>query len=86
MQCADGQAVQCKVGSYRSVVTKMWEDLAVYKADAILRPDYYICAGARVMDFSGSVALEQILMLMDVEMQTVESDQEVILIGSRNAL
>lgn len=86
VQCADGQAVQCKVGSYRSVVTKMWEDLAVYKADAILRPDYYICAGARVMDFSGSVALEQILMLMDVEMQTVESDQEVILIGSRNAL
>lgn len=86
VQCGDGHAVQCKVGSYRAAVTRMWEELAVYKADAILRPDYYICAGARVMDFSGSVDLEQILMLMDVEMQMVDSDQDVIIVGSRNNL
>lgn len=84
VQCGDGKAVQCKVGGYRAAVTKMWEELAVYKADAILRPDYYICAGARVMDFSGSVELEQILMLMDVEMQMVDADQDVIIVGSCN--
>ena len=86
VQCGDGRAVQTKVGGYRAAVTRMWEELAVYKADAILRPDYYICAGARVMDFSGSVELEQILMLMDVEMQTVDGGQDVIIVGSRNNL
>ena len=84
VQCGDAEAVQCKVGGYRAAVSRMWESLAVYKADAILHPDYYICTGARVMDFSGSVELDQILMLMDVEMQLVNSDQDVIIIGSRN--
>lgn len=84
VQCGDALARQVKVGSYRAVVTGMWEELAVYMSDAILRPDYYICAGPRVMDFSGSVDLEKILMLMDVEMQMVNGSEDIIVIGSRN--
>lgn len=64
----------------------MWEELAVFKADAILRPDYYICAGARVMDFSGTNDLEQIIMLMDVDMQMMDSAEDVIIVGARNQL
>lgn len=84
VQCGDALAKQVKVGSYRAVVTSMWEELAVYMSDAILRPDYYICAGPRVMDFSGSVDLENILMLMDVEMQMVNGNEDIIIVGSRN--
>ena len=80
----DGTAVTAKAASYRSVVSKLWEELAVYKADAILRPDYYICAGARVMDFNGSGELEQVLMLMDVEMQSLDPNAEIVVVGAKS--
>lgn len=84
VQRTDGVAVKSKATSYRSVVSRLWEELAIYKADAILRPDYYICVGARVMDFNGSAELEQILMLMDVEMQMIDPNEEVIIVGAKS--
>jgi N-methylhydantoinase A/oxoprolinase/acetone carboxylase beta subunit len=86
VQRTDGKVVLAKASSYRSVVSKMWEELALFKADAILRPDYYLCVGARVMDFNGTGELEQILMLMDVEMQMIDTADDVIIVGARNQL
>ena len=86
VQRNDGDVVLTKAGAYRSVVTKMWEDLAIYKADTILHPDFYICAGARVMDFNGSTELDQILMLMDVDMQMLDTGDDVIIMGAKNQL
>lgn len=83
MQRNDGKALLCKAGSYRNVVSQMWEELAIYQQDAILRPDYYICAGARVMDFSGSVDLDKIMMLMEVEMQMINPSDDVIIVGAK---
>ena len=83
-QRTDGVAVAAKAASYRSVVSRLWEELAIYKADAILRPDYYVCAGARVMDFNGSGELEQVLMLMDVEMQSIDPNEEVVIVGAKS--
>ena len=84
VQRTDGTAVMTKAASYRSAVSKLWEDLAVYKADAILRPDYYICAGARVMDFNGSGELDQVLMLMDIEMQAMDPNAEIVIVGAKS--
>ncbi|HIU75834.1 MAG TPA: hydantoinase/oxoprolinase family protein [Candidatus Pelethocola excrementipullorum] len=86
IQRIDGDIKMIKAGSYRSVITTMWEDLAIYKADTILRPDFYICAGARVMDFNGSTELEQILMLMDMDMQMLNSDEDVVIVGAKNQI
>ena len=86
VQRTDGNVVLAKAASYRSVVSKMWEELALFKADAILRPDYYLCVGARVMDFNGTGELEQILMLMDVEMQMIDTADDIIIVGAKNQL
>lgn len=86
VQRNDGDVVLTKAGAYRSVVTKMWEDLAIYKADTILHPDFYICAGARVMDFNGSTDLDQILMLMDVDMQMLDTGDDIIIMGAKNQI
>jgi hypothetical protein len=83
VQRSDGTAVVTKAASYRNAVSRLWEDLAVYTADAILRPDYYICVGARVMDFGGTGELDQVLMLMEIEMQTVDPNEEVIIVGAK---
>lgn len=86
VQRNEGKAECVKAGGYRNVVSSMWEDLAVYKADAIMRPDYYICVGGRVMDFSGSVDLDQIMMLMELDMQMVDPNEDVIIVGAKNQL
>jgi len=86
VQRNDGKAVETTAAGYVPVVTRLWEDQAVYKSDAILRPDYYLCAGNRVMDFAGTGDLKQILMLMDIEMQTVSEDSSVLVIGAKNML
>lgn len=86
VQRNEGKAECVKAGAYRNVVSAMWEDLAVYKADAIMRPDYYICVGGRVMDFSGSVDLDQIMMLMELDMQMVDPNEDVIIIGAKNQI
>ena len=86
VQRNDGKAVLAKAGSYRNVVSGLWEELAIYQQDAILRPDYYICAGARVMDFAGSVDLDKIMMLMEVEMQMINPSEDVIIVGAKNSL
>jgi hypothetical protein len=86
VQCADGAAVPVKSGAYRAVISRLWDELAAYKADAILRPDFYICAGSRVMDYAGTVDLDQILMLIEMDMQTVKTEDDVIILGARNTL
>jgi len=86
VQRTDGTVVLTKATSYRSIVSRMWEEMAIFKADAILRPDYYLCVGARVMDFNGTGELEQILMLMDIEMQMVDGSDDIIIVGAKNQL
>ena len=86
VQRNDGEAIQCKASAYRNVVSQLWESMAIYQQDAILRPDYYICTGARVMDFSGSVDLDKIIMLMEVDMQMLNSNDDIIIVGAKNSL
>ncbi|MDR1221156.1 MAG: hydantoinase/oxoprolinase family protein [Treponema sp.] len=86
VQRLDGVAAKTQSGAYRAVATGMWDELALYKADAILRPDYYLCVGSRVMDYAGTVDIEQILMLMETDMQTAGSGDEIIIVGAKNTL
>ena len=41
---------------------------------------------SRVMDFSGSVDLDKIMMLMEVEMQMINPSDDVIIVGAKNSL
>lgn len=36
------------------------------------------------MDFSGSVELEQIMMLMELDMQMADPNEDVIIVGAKN--
>ena len=86
VQRSDGLARKVKVREYQAVIDELWESMAVFKTDSIVRPDFYLCAGARVMDFSGGIDLGNIKLLMDLEMSSYDPDQEVIIIGAINVL
>lgn len=86
VQRIDGKAVDATANTYIDIVKDLYEELATYNADSILRPDFYLCVGGKVVDFSGSNDLEQILMLMDIETSLLHGSDSVIVAGARNKL
>jgi N-methylhydantoinase A len=74
-------ALKTTAGDYLNAVKKLWEAMAVYQTELIARPDFYLCIGARVMDFTAS-DFEQLELLMDIEISTFEPDTEVIVVAA----
>ena len=83
MQWSDAIAVKVKAGEYKEAVEQMWKDLAVFKTDTVLRPDYFVCVGPRVCDYS-AVDLDQVMLLMDLDIMDREPDEEILIVGSIN--
>ena len=81
VQCSSAAVRKCKVSEYREVVEEMWKEQAVFKTDSVLRPDYFVCYGPRVSDYS-AVDLEQIYLLMALDLDDRDSNEEVIIIAS----
>lgn len=78
-----GQAMCLKTTAqdYLDAVKKLWDDMAVYHTELIARPDYYLCMGARVMDFSAT-DFAQLELLMDLEISTLEPDEEILVVAA----
>jgi N-methylhydantoinase A/oxoprolinase/acetone carboxylase beta subunit len=81
VQRSRGLPIKTTAGEYTDAVKKLWEDLAVYKTELIARPDYYLCMGARLMDFTAN-NYEQLELLMDIEMSSLESNEEIIVVAA----
>lgn len=83
VQCSDAQVRKVKAGEYKTVVEEMWKDMAVFKTDTVLRPDYFVCVGPRVCDYS-AIDLEQIMLLMDLDIMDREPDEDILVVASVN--
>ena len=66
VQSSNAIVEKCKVSDYKEVVEQLWKDGAVFKTDTVSRPDFFVCVGPRVGDYS-AVDLEQIFLLMDLD-------------------
>lgn len=86
VQRTNGVAETCKAKDYADVVTRLREDMATYNSDSILRPDYYVCIGGRMIDVDGTGDLAHILMIMDIEVSQVDSEDEIIVVAAKNQL
>lgn len=65
---------------YLAAVQQLWEELAVYQTELIARPEFYLCIGARVADFSAT-EFEQLQLLMELEISMLDPEEEVIVIA-----
>lgn len=81
VQCSNGMVVKCPVRDYKEVVETIWKEAAVFQTDSILRPDFFVCVGPRVGDYS-AIDLEQIFLLMDLDLGDREPEEEIIIVGS----
>lgn len=84
VQRGDGDARKCMVSESQKVIEEMWEELAVFKNDIKLTPDMYLCTGGKVLDYAGMMDLDQLYLVVDTELATLEDDEEVILVGAKN--
>lgn len=83
VQRSDARAVKCKAQDYLEIVKEMWNDLATFKTDALLRPDFYLCIGPKLMDFSVQ-SLDQLIILIDLEIASLELNDEIVIVGAFN--
>lgn len=81
VQCSDAYVEKCKAGNYQEVVERLWKERALFKTDTVIRPDYFVCVGPRVCDYS-SVDLEQIFLLMDLDIADRDPEEEIIITAS----
>jgi N-methylhydantoinase A len=84
VQRGDGDARKCKVLEATKVIEEMWEQLSVFKNDIKLTPDMYLCTGGKVLDYAGMMDLDQLYLVVDTELATLEDNEEIILIGAKN--
>ncbi|OMF94908.1 hydantoinase/oxoprolinase family protein [Paenibacillus sp. FSL R7-0337] len=81
VQRGRAMALKTTAGDYLAAVKQLWEAMAVYQTELIARPDFYLCIGARVMDFTAS-DFEQLELLMDIEVSTFEPDTEIVVVAA----
>lgn len=81
VQRGRGMCRKVKAADYLEALRQLWDDMAVYQTDLIIRPDYYICMGARVTDFAAQ-DFEQLELLIDLEVSSLEPDEEIIIVGA----
>ncbi|MGG5369872.1 hydantoinase/oxoprolinase family protein [Enterococcus sp. AZ196] len=81
VQREHAQVVKTTIQSYFEVVNQLWESMANYQSDLIIRPDYYFCVGPRLLDFS-STDFSQLTMLMEIEMSEIIGTDEIIIIAA----
>lgn len=81
VQRGRGMCRKVKAADYLEALKGLWDDMAVYQTDLIIRPDYYICMGARVTDFAAQ-DFEQLKLLIDLEVSSLEPDEEIMIVGA----
>lgn len=86
VQRSNPMVIKTKTKNYEAAIKQIYEELTLYKADSVVRPDFYLCVGPRVMDFDSGTELRQNLMLMDVIVQDVQEEEDIIIIGVKNEI
>ena len=81
VQCSNASVRHCKISEYKDVVAELWEEQAEFRTDSVIRPDYFVCFGPRVSDYS-AIDLEQVYLLMDLDLGDRDSNEEIIIVGS----
>ena len=81
VQRGNGSAVRTTAANYKEEMARLWDEMAVYQTELIARPEFYLCIGARVMDFSAT-EYTQLILLTDLEVASLEPDEEVIVVAA----
>lgn len=83
VQCSDAIAVSCKVADWEEEVKKLWNIMLTYKNEMVQTPDIYLCIGGKVLDFSNTIGLEQLMIIMRSEFMETDGNENIIMVSAR---
>lgn len=85
VQCGDAEALTCKAADWQANTEKLWEKTLAFKSEMARNPDVFLCIGGKVLDFSNTLGIEQLEMIMKSEFLDGDDNEDIILIGARTA-
>ncbi len=85
VQISNAIVSKVRAADYMAEVERLWETASVFAADGVMRPDYFICIGPRVCDYS-AINLEQLELMMGLDLDDREPDEEIVIICEKNDL
>jgi N-methylhydantoinase A/oxoprolinase/acetone carboxylase beta subunit len=86
VQCGDAIVAQCAVLEWERVVSRLWESMQGYRNQMVQTPDIYLCIGGKLLDFSNTMSLEDLLTIMRSEFTDVLEEERILVISSRAAI
>ncbi len=86
VQCGDAAAGACRAKDYQSKVTELWNQMLTYKGEMVRTPNMFLCIGGKVLDFSNTQNLEQLLTIMGSEFLDADPEEGIILICAKNEI
>lgn len=86
VQRQDAVIRKVRVKDYETVLEELWKSQSVIFTDSMIRPDYYLCMGSRLVDFSGNNDYKKMKMLMEIELDLMEPEDEILVIAAANQL
>ena len=79
-------AAACKASQWQEVTEELWNKMLGYDHQMLQTPDLFLCIGGKVLDFSNTVSLEQLKILMESEFLEAEPEDDILLICSRTEI
>ncbi|MBU9726007.1 hydantoinase/oxoprolinase family protein [Diplocloster modestus] len=86
VQCGDATAVLCKAAEWEEKTAELWNEMLTYKNEMVRTPDIFLGMGGKVLDFSNTLSLEQLVTIMRSEFLDANMEEEIILISARTEL
>ena len=83
VQNSDAVARLCKAGEWEEAVAELWNAQLGYKTDMVMTPDFFLCIGGKVLDFSNTLSLEQLQTIMRSEFLEADENESIILIAAK---
>jgi hypothetical protein len=70
------------VKDWEDITNQMWDEQTGYKHEMVVTPDFFLCVGGKVLDFSNMQNCDQLKIVMFSEFSELKDNEEVILIAS----
>ena len=76
-----GKCIEIVAKDYEEALKYLWDEMGLYKSEIVVRPDFYLCIGARIIDFSiGDYT--QLKILADLEVDTLDPEEKIFVVAA----
>jgi N-methylhydantoinase A len=84
VQRSDAVVSHVTVEECAQEIQRLWKSESVYLSESLMRPDFYICIGTRMVDITGMTDVEKVLMLLEIELDDHDPDEIVLIATAKN--